>query len=317
MTFRNSALGVWRRIAVGPLTGTIYLPRPNLEGAVEELFSVNLLPPRLKDIDFAIRVESDDNRVSWGRYFSYNKNDLAGTALATVGAAVLAIPAKQVDREWSLEEVAKACISDFPGWCRSLTDWIEVLTGNDLNTAHSVDETLDPSRWTSAAWIKSTPGSADYEYVNPAINIYDHDENPMYSTHWSAAIRAANAGRQLPDIWALLRDARSAQRRRQYRRAILDAATAAELIVDQELRNRLLKANSIPFVDKLLKNTWQVSRRMDLMAAQGMWLPTGIRKDLTDLRNQVIHKNIVASPREAQTALDVAYNFANHYVGLR
>jgi hypothetical protein len=271
----------------------------------------------VKDIDFAIRVESreENDRVRWGIYTRYNRHDQAGTAVASVGAAVLTIPALQADEEWTLERVAKACINDFPLWCARLNDWIEVLTGNDLNAAHPVDAVLDPAHWTSAAWIQSTAKDVKYEYVNPTINVVLHETNPMDASRWSAAIRAANGGRDLPEIWVLLRDARSAQRRRQFRRAILDAATAAELIVDQELRNELLKTNAAPFVDKLLKDTWQVSRRLDLMGALGMWLPVDIHDKLTVLRNSVIHKNVVVSREQTKDALDVAYDFANHYVG--
>ncbi|HEY2847686.1 MAG TPA: hypothetical protein VGI80_07700, partial [Pyrinomonadaceae bacterium] len=66
-------------------------------------------------------------------------------------------------------------------------------------------------------------------------------------------------------------------------------------------------------VETLMKGTWQVSRRMELMAALSMWLPADLSSKLTELRNKVIHKNVVVTPQLAREAVDAANDLARHY----
>ena len=68
------------------------------------------------------------------------------------------------------------------------------------------------------------------------------------------------------------------------------------------------------FVDKLLKNTWQVSRRTDLMKALGMWLPAGLDTKLSELRNKVVHANATVTTLQSKEAMEVAEELARHYV---
>ena len=303
---------------MGNLRGSLILPIANND-AIEKPFA-ELLPPRAMHVAFATQIYAQSHQserngaISWGRYFAYTKNDPVESAVASVHSAILAFSPTQHGRTMSVRQVAEECLEHLPQWCARLTDWIEVLTRDDLNPAHSLSAQIAPKRWTTAAWIHTSSARPEYTFVNPVLSLFGSDgKNAMGASEWSAAIRAANARRDLPEIWTLLRDARGAQRRGNGRRAVLDAATAAELIIDRQLRARLLRDNDVAFVDNLLKSTWQVSRRMDLMKSLGMWLPAGLETKLSSLRNRVGHSNAAVTRGQAIGAVDVAEDLARHY----
>jgi hypothetical protein len=318
LEFHNSALGLRRRVVIGRLRGTLMLPLPNID-AIEVPFS-GLLPPRAKNIDLAQRVYAQgvggepDVYVDWGRYFTWHKDRPAETAVASVRLAALSFPQAQPQGVMSLEEVAEECLNHIVDWCSRLVDWIEVLTGDDLDAAHPIHSALDRAPWTSTPWIYVEGDAPQYQFVNPVLRLYgSRGDNAIGPREWSTVIRSANAGRDLPEAWSLLRDARAAYRRDHGRRAVLDAATAAELIIDRQLRAKLLRRNDPPFVDKLLKGTWQVSRRLELMSALGMWLPADIDTKLSSLRNRVVHSNASVTKSDAAAAVDVAEQLARRY----
>lgn len=294
------------------------LPRAN-NTEIGAPFS-QLLPPRVSKVSYAEKVHAHvhqndgEGRLRWGSYFTYNTKDPVNTAVASVHAAILSIPPKQSGQTRSLRSVADECMEHLSAWSSRLTDWIEVLTGEDLNAVHPVNATLMPERWTSTAWIYQDGSKLDYTFVNPPMVLMGSDgKNAMNEKIWTRAIAAANAARNIPDVWALIRDARAAKLRDNRRRAVLDAATAAELIVDQQLRSALLRNNSVAFVDNLLKGAWQVSRRIEMMKALSMWLPVGLESKLTSVRNKVIHANQAVTKPQAVAAVEVAEELARRY----
>ena len=267
--FRNSALGRHRKVCVGSLAGSIHLPRPDL-AAVGKPFNT-LLPPRVRDIAFATRIFDHGasnvwERLSWGKYFFYNVKDPANTAVASVQFAALTFPVRQPDGNFALSKVAEECLKHMPDWCARLTTWIEVLTKDDLEAAHSLPAAVHPQRWTTVAWVTSSRGKPHYDYVNPLMHSFGSDGRYAMTTElWSSAVRGANATTTPPEVHLLLRDARAAQRRNYGRRAVLDAATAAELIIEPAIRARLLKSHTVRDTDAQLRKEWKFSDRKALM----------------------------------------------------
>jgi hypothetical protein len=317
LEFKNSALGLRRGIRLGNLSGMIHLPRPN-NPAIGKPFE-SLLAPRLKDVDFVVRVHlhmaaSEEPHMYWGKYFSWTQKDPEGTAIASVNHALVSFAARQGNATLSPESVAEKCLQEIPAWSARLADWIEVLTRDDLNTSHPLHAAIVQPHWISTAWIYSDGRRPDYMFVNPPLtSIGSRGENALDAVLWTRAIRAANNRRDIPETWALIRDARAAQRRGLGRRAVLDAATAAELIIEKQLRAHLSRSNPPTFVDKLMKSTWQVSRRIELMRSLGLWLPANLDADLTSLRNGVVHNNSDVNKPAAKAAVDAVEELARRY----
>jgi hypothetical protein len=319
--FRNAALGRRREIRVGALKGFLHLPRPNPK-AIGESFS-ELLPPRVRDIDFAIRVFNHGTsnvweRLWWGKYFTYNIKDPEGTAVASVSYAAMTFPAMQSANFMPLRDVAKECIEHMPAWCGRLSSWIEAITKDDLDAAHPAHASIDPERWTTTAWITSSNGKPNYDYVNPtAILMGSLGKAAMTADQWHAAVRGANACKEPSDIHLLLRDARAARLRGHGRRAILSLATAVELVIEPALRKHLSKSLSPRQVDNQLANDWQFSQRQKLMTKNGMWLPPDLQNKVMSLRNKVAHKNGAVSRAQADAAIEIVEKLVSRYSPLK
>jgi hypothetical protein len=295
----------------------IYLPRPN-GAAIGKPFE-SLLAPRVKDVDFVVRVHlhvaaSEEPEMYWGKYFAWNQKDPEGSAIASVKHAIVSFAARQGNVTLSADSVTETCLHEFPAWSARLADWIEVLTSEDLNASHPLHVAIAEPRWMSTAWIHSDRRRPDYMFVNPPLtSIGSRGESALDAVLWTRAVRAANNRRDIPEIWALVRDARAAQRRGLGRRAVLDAATAAELIIEKQLRAHLSRVNPPAFVDKLMTSTWQVSRRIELMRSLELWLPAKIDDHLTLLRNRVVHNNAQVKKPAAKAAVDAVEQLARHY----
>lgn len=319
--FRNIALGRRREIRVGSLKGFIYLPRANPK-AIGEAFS-ELLPPRVHDIAFAVRVFDHGTsnvweRLRWGGYFMHNLKDAEGTAVASVSYAAMTFPAVQGGKSMPIADVAKECIDHMGSWCKRLTSWIEVITKDDLNPAHPVRAAIDPERWTTTAWITSSRGKPKYDYINPpAILIGSVGKHAMGPDHWQAAVRGANGNAEPSEVHLLLRDARAASLRDHGRMAILALATAVELIVEPALRRLLAKSLTQKQIDSVLSKEWQFSKRRALMAKNGMWLPPDLQSKVMNLRNKVVHENAAVTKAQAATAIEIVEQLASRYTPLK
>ena len=124
LNFKNEVFGKSRRVNLDGLSGTLYLPQPNLAGIKQD--KRGLLAPKVKGIDLAIRVfegnpVSEDRRIWWGDYFKWNTQDLGKTAVASVVRAVLSIPAEQAGNNYAVDDVGKKCLTAFPQWSGRLT----------------------------------------------------------------------------------------------------------------------------------------------------------------------------------------------------
>lgn len=316
--FRNQSLGLRRKIIVGPLVGTIYLPTEN----IEEINRGRLLrPPQVGDIDWLLKVTNHDRpsveKLEWGSYFTWNPANPAATAVASVSHAVLRFPESQPSGRKSLKEIARECHQLMPEWHRRLTDWIEILAKDDLDADHPLESHQSPD-FMCALWTYRTNGKRSYDYVNPALVLMlSKGESALDKTLWSSAIRSANKRLEPTEVRLLLRDARAALHRKKFRRTVLDAATAVELLIEPALRKKLLQSNSPVVVEHLLKQGWRFSWRKQIMKKLGMWLPPRIEKDLMDVRNGVIHKNASVARPQAAKALEQAEQLADYYEPIR
>jgi hypothetical protein len=320
LQFRERALGLRRDIAIGPLNGTIHLPRSNVT-SIAEPFST-LKAPGVRQIAYAVRVHNHGrenyDRLWWGKYFTWHSKDPKNTAVASIAHAAISFSAVQAGGMTPLKVVAEQCHNHLPAWYSKLADWIEVLTKVDLDAAHSLQRVVEGPRLNTVPWISIERGQKRYDYVNaPGVAIGSDGKDALDGKLWSAALRGANRGLRPAEERLLLRDARAALARRHPRRAVLDAATVAELVIEPALRRALLRRNPQSVVDHLLKTDWQFARRKELMLALGMWLPPTLDQDLMKRRNKAIHENAIITQPQAKAAVDIAEQLANHYVPLK
>lgn len=321
LQFKNATLGSRNAIKIGPARGWIYLPQANLREI--DGFDRLLAPPRASDVEYALRVQNNGRKpyehLRWGNYFTWNLHDPENTAIAWVTHGLIVFPAKQGRRLQTLERVARQCQAHLPAWYSVLADWIEVTTGIDLDPTHSARHMMEGPILNTIPWIfANRRGKYGYEYVNRHLVLMGDDgRHAMGPALWAAVIRAANRLKTPPEERLLLRDARSALARGSARRAILDAITALEIVVESALRKALLRRNPRKLVEHLLKSEWKLSMRVDLMRKARLWLPAGVDSALLELRNKVVHKNAAVTVLQAGAAVAAVTKFVDRYSTLR
>lgn len=182
-------------------------------------------------------------------------------------------------------DVLDSCCKELPQWFSTLKDWCEILTEQDLDVVAPRERIrVDGKGW--ACWHDSNP----IQVRRRVIMDFDYGD-PISQTRWSRLVMLAGAGSQPETQHLLLRDARSAQVRGQFRRVVLDAATAIDIAL-----NRLLdeqhRQHPSPLADELIRvsrNRWAMGTLRDLIAGFGE-LPPSMTAELITLRNDVIHK---------------------------
>jgi hypothetical protein len=89
--------------------------------------------------------------------------------------------------------------------------------------------------------------------------------------------------------WTLLRDARALQNADQLRRAVIDAATAAELAATKRIDDLLAKETD-PHRRQTLSEAKTLGGKARALRDVGDELPENFKTDLVDKRNDAVHE---------------------------
>ncbi|ETA00858.1 hypothetical protein ThrDRAFT_04637 [Frankia casuarinae] len=258
------------------------------------------------DIDWDERYRSVGS--AWGNVSHFKSNDpLGANGNALVRAFVVRHTIATADQPESVrrKERGQNLYQDIDAWWRLAADWVEVVARQNLDPHY--DGASRPGD-DLELWFKYGP---DGERVrNPApISLTMSPVNALESDRWKAILKAASDGRQPPTEHLLLRDAIAANRRGQRRRAVLDAATAAEMaltyLLDQELAG--LRSDVAGYV---IEKSRQIGGRVQALKNLGVQLPGDAGKRimsfLAEPRNTAIHGGREPSVDETREALKVA-----------
>jgi hypothetical protein len=279
-----------------------------LETKREVGFEAAFAPPRLRGISWFTKVNDHHSQDDWFGWGSFHQGGPSPDAwLAYVNSAVLRIVAPDVSDQ-GLHDIGHAVNRSIYGWYLLLRDWLESLTHVDLGHEHPEQLVTGRSGVETAWWVATTrmPDERGYALVNPPMTVRTRDGPHARRRDWQRAVREANAGHMPPDSHLLLRDARAALHRRAFRRCVLDAATAVEVVAAPLLASLLNKALGPAARETLVRDQTPMSRKIPALQALGVSLPPHLKRDLVNLRNRVIHEGKSPSMTEARKALDAA-----------
>lgn len=185
-------------------------------------------------------------------------------------------------------------------WFDAVRSWVEVLTGQDLNHRHPVyDATLHGhglKLWDGSAL--APPGLLTL--TTPAVN-------PLNLSGWTSVLARVAEGAEPPAEHLLARDARAAAVRRETRKAVLDAAAAAELVLNGLLAHEL---TGLPDTTRsaIQAEHRTLGRLVDLLARARP--DVADRRDdlkhLTTVRNRAAHRGTAPDYDDAVRAVDTA-----------
>jgi hypothetical protein len=182
-------------------------------------------------------------------------------------------------------------------WFDEAGSWAEVATGQDLNYRHPVFASEDPAKGLLMNVDGELKGAGQIRLSYPHIQ-------PVTFSVWKHIAAHVLAGRRPPTEHRLIQDAYASLARDAHRRAVLDAATALEIV----LTNLLIK--TVESMDErprqaFLKEQRMLSKLIDFLrvADVKMTEPWQALRTVATLRNAAIHKGSDPDPLEAALAV--------------
>jgi hypothetical protein len=262
--------------------------------------------PRFRGMSWFVKVNehhSRDDWRGWGWFHAGGRD--ANDWLGSINSAVLRVVAPDVT-DAGLNEIGLTVNRGLCDWYLSFRDWLETLTMVDLGHEHAVRSVWGRSDVETASWVAATrlAGEDGYALVNPPLTAVIDDGPHAARRDLYRAAREANLGNRPPEPHLLLRDARSAFHRKMYRRCILDAAIAVEVMASTLLEQLLDQSVGRKAREAIALPRDPISRKLPILRSLGRAIPSALEADLFAVRNKVIHQGKRASRNEAQKALE-------------
>lgn len=301
----NDLLGLRSPVALPAVDAQLCMP---VEGNRTVGFDGQFRPPRIRRVRWFEKVDKhfEHDWREWGSYYQSGpaQTDLRGV----IRSAVLKVDAQDVS-DAGLNQIGLDVHKSIHGWYLLLRDWLEALMHVDLGEEHRRVGVNGVSEVENPVWIAGSrvAGGRGYTLIHPPITIVmDSDARAIDRQGWQRAVRETNRRKKPSDAHLLLRDARATVRREQFRRCVLDAATAVEVVLSPLLDDRIAGALGPPAAKELVPENAAISLKIKALRKLGTPLPTDLQADLFTVRNKAIHRAAEPTRAEARRALDLA-----------
>lgn len=248
-----------------------------------------LAPPRVLGRP-ALRSEE-----YWGMVHHGTKSDPVGVVVKQLAFTT------EIDDGADVEATAELIAGAMDVWWDHVRGWLEVMAGQHLTMVGHHKMEYIGSKTPMWALCKdgtrrtpiSIAGSSSIRLGREKVVGVDRDI-------FRDCVSLADEGPSL--AWILLRDARSLAAAGQFRRAIIDAATAGELAVTAML-DASLNTETQNEATRLRIGANNLGRKLGLLASRGHSLPQSFRRDLVYKRNDAVHEGIPISPGDCRAAI--------------
>jgi len=258
-------------------------------------------PPEIEGVEIPIRESDSSEPFIWAQRFGAFTpgRDAESTALCRVALQTkgLGDPADEV------YDLANA----IEPWFDALRTWVEAMTGQDLDPNHKVfAATVVGAGLTVIVPASMSEGATGLTITTPRII-------PVASREWHRILARVAAGEEPPLEEQLSRDSRAAFARGQLRRAVIDAASAAEIVLHRVLRSEATRED---MPTPALRRKYDDLDKQPLgglvtLARQCHLDPDVNLDDLDDLsqaRNDAIHRALTPGSLRAFTVVQAAIN---------
>jgi hypothetical protein len=211
--------------------------------------------------------------------------------------------------------LTEAAFAHVDGWFDRLRSWVEVLTGQDLDSRSPVYDA-----WLEGAGLRVfRPTAAGVEIVDRSrVRLTTRDEPPVPLGAWRFVLDRAGSDQYPPVEHLLMRDARAALAREQTRRAVLDAGAAVELVLVELADGALSPLSSVVAAAATPRNR-TLGQLVAFVKAAQLELPVPVLEldNLLRLRNNATHRVEHAPYQEALAALNAAQRLVEHVRPIR
>ena len=242
----------------------------------------------------------------WGELRAWNDSADGTTIPATVCVKRARIVVG-INRDEFDDSVGPKLDELLSSWWEALSSWIEIVTGQDLAT-HGERQPKVPQHfhlWTGAPDGTMKPLSMMFygKFFPTGISI-------LTPSGLAACLDAVARGQTPPPEHLHLSDARSLHNDEQWRRAVIDAATAAEVAITSWLDTRL--ANIEPEIKAALLGTpLTLGRLHRLYTRLGGTLPQDFDRIVVTPRNHAAHRGAALTGVQSEAAIAATAELLN------
>jgi hypothetical protein len=183
-----------------------------------------------------------------------------------------------------------------------LHTWVEVIARTDLQqglVSH------DERGGATFVWLDKgkPPGKVLRERHELILSLGSAPK--ITPTQWGRMLARASEGARPPEAHVFLRDARHAKNIGQFRRSVLDSATAAELGL-AKLRDEVLVDSDARLGDYVRGRVRQIDGISQFLSKVGRKIPSRIKEEIGEPRNKAIHAGREPDKDTAAKALSKA-----------
>lgn len=277
------------------------------DGSMGEDWNFEVLAPKIEHIAKSPR---HDDWYYWGKVGEWRTNPprFEGAWLGSV-AFEFELDDERIERSpnaiegWTpIGPALDAMFGEVPGWFERLLIWIGAVGSQDtlFDNPH-VRPTTVGAGLAFRAIADDGPSRSAWPRM---VNLWRTEAEPVTLGVFRRIVAATNQGRLPPDSHLFLRDARGDLKRDRYRKAVIDAGTAVELVL----------AN------------WRVTHpasgrdrhgRRPTLGVYVDWttatLPADTMTGLVHIRNDAIHQGITPTSEQAKRAVEIAIEIVRTY----
>lgn len=205
----------------------------------------------------------------------------------------------------SFHTAAWSAMEEIDDWWELFRSWIETITSHNVSTRRTSGGIRSEPIW---IWDSSDFANRRDASIAHSWPFYEQAGPPIDATTLEACMSLAADGEPPPDMWLFIREARALIDRGDFRRAVIDAGTAAELAMTEILDQDLATTDSV-LRDALIDRSRTLEGRAKLMKDLGAGkVPETFKNDLQVPRNKAAHGGVPQTLADATKALAVATN---------
>ena len=178
-------------------------------------------------------------------------------------------------------------------WLTRLSDWLAVL-------AAGTTQIVGPGSLTWQNW------EIEVEALQESLGDMLEPKYALSLEQWRFAVNRTSAGESAPFPLALIAAAQRSAAEGDYRRAVFDAASAAETALKDSLHRAVLQQGMVPAFYEWAMNRKTFGVVVDVSEKMGLTLPPETSKRLVNVRNRVAHPSSIPTEAEMLDAVAVA-----------
>lgn len=247
----------------------------------------------------------------WGRLFPLDK-----PVVARVGKLGITTEVRANDllKSKTLREMVRASEQ----WWTAVSSWIEVLTGQQIKRIGPERRSAGGREGPLSILPTSTEETMTWfvrEMMRPDVT------GIAEPAQLHASFVLAGRGEMPPDDWLFIRDARSLFRAGEYRRAVMDVGSAAELAIMRLIENKLTKQGKSTVyiakqVDKAAKCTLGGKKTLFETQLKLGKLPPNFQSIVIDKRNDAVHLKAEIRQIDAKRAIGKTHKLVEKAIPL-